>query len=119
MPRISYSVGGQRRAAPSCQPAMRLERAVPTMLTLYGGHGAHRSRHRVDVPRHARLCPPYGVSCPELLARQPCPFGERRKLRPDHVGIDRRLADPGAVAAVRAGDDVLAPDQAGIASDAL
>src|SRR5262245_7575638 len=98
---------------------MRLERAVPTMLTRYGGHGAHRSRYRVDAPRYARLCPPYGVSFPKLLARQPCPLGEGSKLCPHHVGIDCRLADPGAVAAVGAGDDVLAPDQPSVASDAL
>src|SRR6185437_3432556 len=38
-------------------------------------------------------------------------FGKRGELRPDDLRIDRRLADPSAVAAIRAGDDVLAANQ--------
>ena len=36
-------------------------------------------------------------------------FGHRRELGPDHVGIDRGLADPGAIAAVAAGDTFSRP----------
>ena len=46
-------------------------------------------------------------------------FGHRRHLGPDHIGIDRGLADPGTIAAIAAGDDILAADQLGVAADAL
>src|SRR5689334_4000847 len=58
-------------------------------------------------------------SVPELLGGDAGAFGHRCQLSPDHVGIDRGLADPGAIAAIAAGDDVLAADQPGIAADAL
>ena len=47
------------------------------------------------------------------------PSAMRRHLRPHHVGIDRGLSDPGAVAAIAAGDDVLAADELRVAPDAL
>src|SRR5262245_52049086 len=73
------------------------------------------------LPHSASLHAGYGENflCPKLLGCQPGALGEGGKLRPHHVGIDGRLADPGAVAAVGAGDDVLAPDQPSVASDAL
>src|SRR5947209_20440483 len=58
-------------------------------------------------------------SVPELLGGDPGALGHRRHLGPDHVGIDRGLADPGAVATVAAGDDVLAANELGVAADAL
>src|SRR4051812_35159090 len=56
---------------------------------------------------------------PELLCGNPRALGHRGHLGPDHVGIDRGLADPGAVAAVAAGNDVFAADQFGVAPDPL
>src|SRR5712692_9864651 len=56
---------------------------------------------------------------PELPRRNPRALRHRRQLRPHHVRIDRRLADPGAVAAVAAGDDVLAADEFRVAADPL
>ena len=35
------------------------------------------------------------------------------------IGIDRRLSDPGAIAAIAAGNDVFAPHQLGITANAL
>src|SRR5580692_4960822 len=51
---------------------------------------------------------------PELTRREARPLGHAGQLGPYHGGIDRRLADPGAIAAIAAGDDVLAPDQLGV-----
>src|SRR3569832_524962 len=56
---------------------------------------------------------------PELLRRQPRAFRHRGELGKHHLRIDRGLSDPGAVAAIRSGNDVLAPDQLGVAADAL
>ena len=53
------------------------------------------------------------------------PRGESRAFRhggelgEHHVGIDGRLSDPGAVAAIAAGDHVLTPDQFGVAANTL
>src|SRR5712692_9132820 len=63
--------------------------------------------------------PAHVASRPKLPGRDARAFRQRGELRPNHVGIDRGLADPGAVAAITAGDDVLAPDQLGVAGDAL
>src|SRR6267143_556157 len=49
----------------------------------------------------------------------PIYLGQGRHLRPHHVRVHRRLADPGAVAAIASGDDVLAPDELRVAADAL
>src|SRR4029079_11915156 len=46
-------------------------------------------------------------------------FHHGGELCPDHIRINSRLPDPGAVAAVATGDDVLAADQIGISGDAL
>src|SRR5581483_11357850 len=59
------------------------------------------------------------ASRPELPGGAPRALGKRRELGPDDVGIDRRLADPGAVAAVASRDHILAPHELGVASDAL
>src|SRR6185312_14322993 len=56
---------------------------------------------------------------PEAPRRDRRTLGHRRELRPDDIGIDRRLADPCAVAAVAAGHHVLATDALGVAADAL
>ena len=56
---------------------------------------------------------------PELFCRQPSALGHRRQFGPHHVGIDRGLADPGAEAAIAAGDDVVPADEVGVASNAL
>src|SRR6188472_799291 len=58
-------------------------------------------------------------SVPELPGGDARAFCHRRHLRPDDIGIDRGLADPGAVTTVAAGDHVLAADQLGVAADAL
>src|SRR5690348_1382541 len=58
-------------------------------------------------------------SVPELPGGDPRAFRHRRHLRPHHLGIDRGLADPGAIATVAAGNDILATDQPGIATDPL
>src|SRR4051794_38532516 len=60
-----------------------------------------------------------GRLSPELPRGQARALRKRAELGPDHVGIDRRLPDPSPKAAVAARDDVLAPDQAGVAADAL
>jgi len=51
-----------------------------------------------------------GSSAPELFGRQPRAFGYRCQFGPHHVGIAHGLADPGAEAAIAAGDDVVAAD---------
>src|SRR5262249_47488565 len=56
---------------------------------------------------------------PKLARGEAGAFGHGGELGPDHVGIDRGLPDPGAVAAIAAGDDGLAPDESGIAGKAL
>src|SRR5580693_393262 len=56
---------------------------------------------------------------PELLGSEARSLGEAGKLGPDDLRIDGRLADPGAVTAIAAGDDVLASDQRGVVADAL
>src|SRR5436190_11613461 len=52
---------------------------------------------------------------PEFARRDACAFGQRRELCPYHIGVDRGLSDPGAVAAIAARHHILAPDQLGIA----
>ena len=54
-----------------------------------------------------------------MFCREPRALGHRRQLGPHDVGIDGRLADPGAEAAIAAGDDVVAADEVGVAGDAL
>src|SRR5712692_3757806 len=56
---------------------------------------------------------------PELARVEPRALGHAGELGPDHGGIDRGLPAPGAVAAIAAGDDVLAADQLGVAGEAL
>src|SRR5216684_5083847 len=56
---------------------------------------------------------------PELARGEPGALGHAGEFGPDHGGIDRGLPDPGAVAAIAAGDDVLAADQLGVAGEAL
>src|SRR3954464_6268099 len=58
-------------------------------------------------------------SVPEPLGGDPRPLGHRGELGPDHVGIDRRLADPGAVATVAAGYDIFTADPLGVTPDPL
>ena len=75
--------------------------------------------HRAGVPGAPMgAASEFGLG-PELLAGDPRALGHRRELGPHHVGIDRGLADPGAVAAIAAGDHVLAADEFGVAADAL
>src|SRR4051812_49125695 len=62
---------------------------------------------------------PQRSSVPELLGGEARAFRHRPQLGEDHVGIDRGLPNPGAVAAIGAGDDILAADQLGVAADAL
>ena len=58
-------------------------------------------------------------AAPELFRGQPRAFGHRRQFGPHNVGIDGSLADPGAKAAIAAGDDVVPADEVGVAGDAL
>src|SRR4030095_7075228 len=91
-----------------------------------GGGAACATRTRPAGPRlanpailGARL--PAGVSLelPKLAARNARTFGQRAQLGPDDVGIDRRLAHPGAVSAIAAGDHVFAANELGVASNPL
>src|SRR5215469_6834213 len=59
------------------------------------------------------------ASPPEFARREPGAFGEAGEFRPHDARIDRRLADPGAIAAITAGDDVLTADKPRITADAL
>src|SRR6185312_16153229 len=72
-----------------------------------------------DVSKLGSMAVVIGVSVPELLGGDARAFRHRRHLRPYHIGIDGGLANPGAVAAIAAGDHVFAPDQLGIAANAL
>src|SRR5690242_9075542 len=56
---------------------------------------------------------------PETLAGDAGAFRHRGKLGEHDLRIDRGLPDPGAIPAVGAGDDVLAPDALGVTADAL
>src|SRR6185503_16346685 len=56
---------------------------------------------------------------PELLRRDARAFRHRRQLRPDDIGIHRRLSYPGAVAAVAARDDIFPSDEVRVAPYAL
>src|SRR5206468_12808269 len=56
---------------------------------------------------------------PEFPSRPARALGHAGELRPRDVRIDGGLADPGAEPAIRAGDDVLAPDQSRVAADTL
>ena len=70
----------------------------------------------------AALNPSYETTkhiLPELLRRDLRAFGHGRHLCPHHVGIHRGLPDPGAEAAIRSGDHVLAADEPGVARDTL
>ena len=58
-------------------------------------------------------------SLPELTAGNARAFGHGRELGPDHVRVDRSLANPGAVAAVAAGNHIFTTHQIGVAGDAL
>src|SRR5439155_5272302 len=59
------------------------------------------------------------TSAPELARGDTRAFGHRRHLRPHDVGIDGRLPDPGAEAAIASGHDVLATDELRVTSDPL
>jgi hypothetical protein len=56
---------------------------------------------------------------PETLACNARAFSHRRELRPHHVRIDGRLADPGAESAIASRDHVFPTDQFGIVADAV
>src|ERR1700740_381301 len=56
---------------------------------------------------------------PETVARDPRPFGERRKLEPGDLRIAAGPADKRAEAAVGAADHVLLADNVGEALEAL
>jgi hypothetical protein len=56
---------------------------------------------------------------PETLASNARAFGHRRELRPYHVRIDGRLADPGAESAIASRDHVFPTNQFGIVADAV
>src|SRR5262249_20196372 len=58
-------------------------------------------------------------SLPQLLRRQPRAFGQRCKLHPYDLAVDLHAPGKRAEAAIDAGDDVLAPDRAGILKDAV
>src|SRR5262245_47808169 len=60
-----------------------------------------------------------GQLAPELARGAPRALGHAAELRPRDVRIDGGLTDPGPESTIRSGDDVLAPDQARVASDAL
>src|SRR5262245_26400720 len=76
---------------------------------------------RTPIPASARCATASSRAdlVPKFPGREPRAFGERGELRPDHVGVDRGLSHPGAIAAIAAGDDVLAPHPPRVASDAL
>src|SRR5258708_11369827 len=60
-----------------------------------------------------------GLAPPEFFRGDSRALDHRRHFRPHHVRVHRRLADPGAVAAVASGDDVLASDELRVAPDSL
>src|SRR5204863_254119 len=78
----------------------------------------HQARHDQRAHRAETDEAEVHALTPELLRRDARAFGERRKLRPHHVRIDRRLPDPGAVAAIAARHHVLSADQLRVAADA-
>src|SRR5215467_5119201 len=59
------------------------------------------------------------ASPPEFARRESGAFGETGEFRPHDARIDRRLPDPGAVAAITAGNDVLTANESRITADAL
>src|SRR5215472_8589112 len=59
------------------------------------------------------------TSLPEFARRESGAFGETGEFRPHDARIDRRLPDPGAVAAITAGNDVLTANESRITADAL
>src|SRR5262245_11437163 len=61
---------------------------------------------------------PVGV-LPELPRRAARTLGHAGELRPRDVRVDGGLPNPGAESAVGSGDDILAPDQSRVATDAL
>src|SRR5262245_22021049 len=77
------------------------------------------SRDLCDEIGHSEITATWQMSSPELPGRDAGAFRHGGDLRPHHVGIDCRLPNPGAIAAVRARDHVLAADQARVAADAL
>src|SRR5262245_54861419 len=73
------------------------------------------------LPRNCRRCRRWTlVLAPELLAGEIGALAQRLELLPDHGGVHlgaiERLRGE---AAIRGGDHVLAPDQLGVAQDAL
>src|SRR2546421_3151814 len=95
--------------------ALSRERFQPTTLC-----PAAIRRRTISAPiAPSPINPTCICSLPELSRRDARAFGERRELRPYHVGIDRRLPDPGAVAAIAARHHVLSSHQLRIAADAL
>ena len=56
---------------------------------------------------------------PEFARGEAGAFRHGREFRPNDGGIDRGLTNPGAVAAIAAGDDVLASDEPGVTRDPL
>jgi hypothetical protein len=56
---------------------------------------------------------------PEAFGGEPCALGEGAELKPGDGVVDGAEADERAEPAVGAGDDALAPDDAGEPADAL
>src|SRR5665213_338741 len=56
---------------------------------------------------------------PQFPRGQLCSVGQRAKLQPAELGIDRAETSEGSKSAIATGDDALAPHQAGIADDPL
>src|SRR5262245_16195689 len=55
-------------------------------------------RGTISAPMAPRpMKPTFILLFPKLFRRDPRALGQRRELGEHHVGIDRRLADPGAV----------------------
>src|SRR5687767_2093298 len=106
-PTAATSTAGAWAAADHASPATRA--AMPSRPV---------SRLIVDPLLCAARCSP-GARLPELPRGDPRALGEAGHLRPHDAGIDRRLAHPGAEAAVGADHDVVAPHQPRVAADAL
>src|SRR6187549_2318462 len=101
MPPAVFAVSAMRRASQIWSEQVRSEQ-------IRNEGDSHR--HHIGESRSGPLVP-------ELLGSNPRAFGHGRHLGPDHIGIDRGLADPGTVAAIAASDDVFTADELGVAAD--